>query len=411
MGAASLDEVQRLRSRLEEVEGRRMDAPVLPVHPALAALLPGGGLRAGAAYSVAPSGALLLALLARPSREGAWCAVVGMPEWGAEAADQAGILLERLVLVPEPGPRWFAVTAALVDVLPLVVVRPPRAPAPPRRRAWRPGSASGGRRCSSRSLAGSGGIPRGERARVGGGGPGARAPHLACAYGHGPLAAGARAAASAAPAPRRRGSAGGHSRAAVGSGADGAAGGGVMSRVLVLWVPDWAVVAFRRDTGGDADAPTAVVARNTIVACDAAARAEGVRAGQRRRDAQARCPQLVLTPADPLRDQRAFAPLVSRIEQAAPGCRSCDPDCAPSVLGSGPLLRGRARCRSGASGCTPGARSRGRAGRRRRRPLHRRARCPRDRRRTPAACRSARPVRGLPGRAARRGPRRRLHLV
>lgn len=122
--ASTIDDVRRLRARLDEVEGRRMDAPVLPVHPAMADLLPGGGLRAGASYSVAPSGSLLLALLARPSREGAWCAVVGMPELGAEAAEQAGVSLDRLVLVPDPGPRWLAVTAALADVLPVVVVRP-----------------------------------------------------------------------------------------------------------------------------------------------------------------------------------------------------------------------------------------------------------------------------------------------
>ncbi|MEN2740278.1 hypothetical protein ABCS02_20980 [Microbacterium sp. X-17] len=125
MGAAStVDDVRRLRARLDEVEGRRMGAPVLPVHPELAALLPGGGLRAGSSYTVAPSASLLLGLLARPSREGAWCAVVGMPELGAEAAELAGVALDRLVLVPDPGSRWLAVTAALADVLPVVVVRP-----------------------------------------------------------------------------------------------------------------------------------------------------------------------------------------------------------------------------------------------------------------------------------------------
>ena len=41
--------VARLRAQLERVQGRRLDAPVLPVHPALAPLLPGGGLRPGSA--------------------------------------------------------------------------------------------------------------------------------------------------------------------------------------------------------------------------------------------------------------------------------------------------------------------------------------------------------------------------
>jgi hypothetical protein len=101
-----------------------MDAAVLPVHPALAELLPGGGLRAGSAYTIAPSTSLLLSLLARPSREGAWCAAVGMPELGAEAAAGLGVALERLVLVPEPGSRWLAVAATLAEVMPVVAVRP-----------------------------------------------------------------------------------------------------------------------------------------------------------------------------------------------------------------------------------------------------------------------------------------------
>ncbi len=124
MSAPATAQVSLLRSRLEQLQGRRLDAPVLPVPPALADLLPGRGLRPGQAYTVAPSGSLLLALLARPSREGSWCAVVGMPELGAEAAEQLGVDLNRLVLIPDPGPRWLAVTATVADVLPVVAVRP-----------------------------------------------------------------------------------------------------------------------------------------------------------------------------------------------------------------------------------------------------------------------------------------------
>lgn len=120
----AVGEVHRLRAQLERVQGRRMEAAVRPVHPALAELLPSGGLRAGSAYTVAPSTSLLLSLLARPSREGAWCAAVGMPELGAEAAAGLGVALERLVLVPEPGPRWLAVAATLAEVMPVVAVRP-----------------------------------------------------------------------------------------------------------------------------------------------------------------------------------------------------------------------------------------------------------------------------------------------
>jgi hypothetical protein len=66
-----------------------------------------------------------MALLAGPSTAGAWCGVVGMPDFGAEAAGRFGIDLERLVLVPHPGDQWLTVTAAVVDVLTVVVVAPP----------------------------------------------------------------------------------------------------------------------------------------------------------------------------------------------------------------------------------------------------------------------------------------------
>ncbi|MFT3877441.1 MAG: hypothetical protein QM708_13615 [Propioniciclava sp.] len=96
----------------------------LPTPEVLAEALPGGGLVPGSVYSLASGGLLLLSLLAEPSRAGLWCGVVGMPELGAEAAAQAGVNLERLALVPHPGERWFSATAALVDVMALVAVRP-----------------------------------------------------------------------------------------------------------------------------------------------------------------------------------------------------------------------------------------------------------------------------------------------
>lgn len=117
--------VDELRARVEQLQGRRMDAPVLPTLPALRDLLPGGGLRQGSSYALGPSMSLLFALLAAPSQAGSWCAAVGMPGLGAEAAAHAGVDLSRLVLVPDPGTRWLAVTATLADVLPVVAVRPP----------------------------------------------------------------------------------------------------------------------------------------------------------------------------------------------------------------------------------------------------------------------------------------------
>lgn len=121
----AVPDVHALRDKLERMQGRRMNAPVLPTHPAFTSLLPGGGLRSGSAYSLARSASLLLALMARPSQDGAWCGVVGMPELGAEAAEKYGLDLDRLVFIPDPGPRWLAVTATIADVLPVVAVRPP----------------------------------------------------------------------------------------------------------------------------------------------------------------------------------------------------------------------------------------------------------------------------------------------
>src|SRR5699024_3601078 len=68
---------------------------------------------------------LMLALLSAASRSGSWCAVVGVPTLGALAAAESGIALDRLALVPDPGPEWPTVVAALIDGLDVVVVAAP----------------------------------------------------------------------------------------------------------------------------------------------------------------------------------------------------------------------------------------------------------------------------------------------
>ncbi len=120
---ARLADVHALRSKVERMQGTRLDAPVLPVHPLLARLLPEGGLRAGGVYAVPAAPSLLMSLLATPSQSGSWAAVIGMPDLGVEAAALAGISLDKLVLIPSPGQRLLPVTAAVADVLPLVAVR------------------------------------------------------------------------------------------------------------------------------------------------------------------------------------------------------------------------------------------------------------------------------------------------
>lgn len=122
--ASTLDTIAQLRSRMA---GMQDGMPRLPLetHPALAGLVQ---LRAGGSYAVdgaSPGGTTLaLALLAGPSRSGSWAAAVGVTDLGAEAAYAVGVDLERTVLVPDPGDRWLEVTAALVDVVTVVLVKP-----------------------------------------------------------------------------------------------------------------------------------------------------------------------------------------------------------------------------------------------------------------------------------------------
>jgi hypothetical protein len=118
--AGAADTIQHLRARMARMQD---GVPRLPLetHPALAGLVQ---LRAGGSYSV-DSATLALALMAGPSRTGSWSAVVGVSDFGAEAASALGVDLDRTVLVPEPGDQWLEVTAALVDIATVVVVRPP----------------------------------------------------------------------------------------------------------------------------------------------------------------------------------------------------------------------------------------------------------------------------------------------
>lgn len=116
-GAAAV--VQQLRDRVSAMEGPPARV-ALPTHPALAEVVP---LHAGSSYGV-DSPALALALMAGASAAGSWTAVVGWPDFGALAAVELGVDLARTVLVPSPGEHWLEVTAALVDVVPLVVLRP-----------------------------------------------------------------------------------------------------------------------------------------------------------------------------------------------------------------------------------------------------------------------------------------------
>jgi len=105
--------VLELRSRIDKMQGARLAEKRLPTHPEIAELLPDGARFAGSSYQVHGSMSLLQAMLAGPSLAGAWRAVVGMPNFGIEAAATAGIDLDRIILVPNPGKRWWPALSTL----------------------------------------------------------------------------------------------------------------------------------------------------------------------------------------------------------------------------------------------------------------------------------------------------------
>jgi hypothetical protein len=100
----------------------------LPAAPALADVLPGGGVRRGSVVAVEGPGStsLLWSLLAPPTEAGSWAVVVGLPSAGLEAAAGAGVALERLAVVAPPGRSWATVLGALLDGFDLVVAAPAR---------------------------------------------------------------------------------------------------------------------------------------------------------------------------------------------------------------------------------------------------------------------------------------------
>ena len=85
-------------------------------------------------------------------------------------------------------------------------------------------------------------------------------------------------------------------------------------RTLVVRCGDWPVVA----AGVPLGVPAAVFFSNRVEASSPAARADGVVPHQRRREAQSRCPSLVVLDHDPGRDARAFEPIVAALDAVTP---------------------------------------------------------------------------------------------
>lgn len=129
-GAVGVADGVGARGALVERPGRHLDvdpeasARLLPVPTELGGLLPDGALRRGSTVVVAGSTSLVLRLLAEVSRSGGWVALVGLPDLGVLAAHQLGLALDRVALVPEPGPEAPTAVAALLDGVDAVVVGP-----------------------------------------------------------------------------------------------------------------------------------------------------------------------------------------------------------------------------------------------------------------------------------------------
>jgi protein ImuB len=104
--------------------------------------------------------------------------------------------------------------------------------------------------------------------------------------------------------------------------ASSATTGTAARRTAVVWCPDWALTA----AGISPAEPAVIVRADLVIACTAAARDEGVRVGQKSRDAQRACPALRVLADDPQRDGREFcrvltavSDLVPRVEVVQPG--------------------------------------------------------------------------------------------
>jgi protein ImuB len=96
-------------------------------------------------------------------------------------------------------------------------------------------------------------------------------------------------------------------------------------RTIVLWCPDWPILAVCRELGLDPEAPLALTESGLVFACSAAARRDGVARGLKLREAQYRSPALAVLDYDIALDARVFEPVVRRVEATVPGVQLIRP--------------------------------------------------------------------------------------
>lgn len=89
-------------------------------------------------------------------------------------------------------------------------------------------------------------------------------------------------------------------------------------RVIALRIPSWRVLAVQRIRGVPPGTRLAVVAKGTVLATSRPAAQDGVRPGLKIREAQLRCPEIVLVDHDPELEMRAFADVLRAVQDEAP---------------------------------------------------------------------------------------------
>lgn len=128
--AAKAETPQDRRARLRLVADRVAPLTLaqertLPLLPAVSDLFVGGSLQRGLTVAVDGIGATSMALVlaAGPSQAGSWTALVGAEELGLAAVAEAGIALERLLVVgPVDSSANAGVVAALIGAVDVVLL-------------------------------------------------------------------------------------------------------------------------------------------------------------------------------------------------------------------------------------------------------------------------------------------------
>ncbi len=98
-----------------------------------------------------------------------------------------------------------------------------------------------------------------------------------------------------------------------------------VERTMLLWCPDWPARAAAVELSVPMAAPMIVIDKGMVYCANRPARVEGVRRGMRLRDAQSRCPGLVVGARDDGLAQRLFEPVLERMEAFSPGVQVSRP--------------------------------------------------------------------------------------